>query len=65
MDNFPPQMKPLFSKGEKEVYHPGDPRRAEFEESWRQSGERPEEYEDMIIEADNEFVVKVSEASSR
>ena len=58
-------MKPLFSKGEKEVYHPGDPRRAEFEESWRQAGERPEEYEDMIIEADNEFVVKVSEASSR
>ena len=59
-DPPPPQMKPLFSRTEKEVYHPGDPRRAEFEKRWRNVGGRPEEFENMIIETDNELVLKVS-----
>ena len=56
----PPQMKPLFSRTEKEVYYPGDPRRAEFEKRWRNVGGRPEEFENMIIETQNELVLKVS-----
>ena len=56
----PPQMKPLFSNTKKEVYHPGDPRRTEFEKRLRHAGGRPEEFENMVIETVNGDVAKVS-----
>ena len=54
------QMKPLFSKKAKEVYHPGDPRRKAFEEQLRRVGRNPEELEGQTIEVENDAVVKVS-----
>ena len=59
-DNLCSQMKPLFSKAEKEVLLPGDPRREAFEEQWRLAGGKPEEMEGQTIEIDNEDVRKVS-----
>ena len=46
-------MKPLFSKSEKELFHPGDPRRKAFEEKLRSMGQNLEEFEGKIIEVDN------------
>ena len=46
------QMKPLFSKKEKEVYHPGDPRRKVFEDTLRRMGQNLEEFEGKTIEVD-------------
>ena len=46
-------MKPLFSKREKEVYHPGDPRRKSFEDALRSMGRNLEEFEGKTIEVDN------------
>ena len=54
------QMKPLFSKKDKDIYHPGDPRRAAFEEKLRNMGRNPEELEGKTIEVDNAGVAKVS-----
>ena len=53
-------MKPLFSKSEKEVYHPGDPRRKAFEDKLRSMGRNLEELEGKTIVVDNGGVVKVS-----
>ena len=47
------QMKPLFSKKEKEVFYPGDPRRKVFEDSLRSLGQNLEEFEGKTIEVDN------------
>ena len=54
------QMKPLFSKTEKEIYLPGDPRRKAFEEQWRLAGGDPKEMEGQTIEIDNNEIKKVS-----
>ena len=53
-------MKPLFSKSEKEVYQPGDPRRKAFEDKLRSMGRNLEELEGKTIEVDNGGGVKVS-----
>ena len=53
-------MKPLFSKSEKEVYLPGDPRRKAFEEQWRLAGGNPEEMEGQTITVDNGEIKKVT-----
>ena len=54
------QMKPLFSKKDKDIYHPGDPRRVAFEEKLRSMGRNPKELEGKTIEVDNGGVAKVS-----
>ena len=54
------QMKPLFSKGgRREVYLPGDPRRREFEEQWRESGGDLAQLEGRPLEVDNGEAAKV------
>ena len=54
------QMKPLFSKGgRREVYLPGDPRRREFEEQWRESGGDLAQLEGQPLEVDNGEAAKV------
>ena len=53
-------MKPLFSKVEKDVYLPGDPRRKAFEEQWALAGGDPKEVEGQSIEIDNDGIKKVS-----
>ena len=53
-------MKPLFSKGgRREVYLPGDPRRREFEEQWRESGGDLAQLEGQPLEVDNGEAAKV------
>ena len=53
-------MKPLFTKMEKEIYVPGDPRRKAFEEQWRLAGGNPEEMEGQTIEVENDEIDKVT-----
>ena len=53
-------MKPLFSKGgRREVYLPGDARRREFEEQWRESGGDLAQLEGQPLEVDNGEAAKV------
>ena len=59
------QMKPLFSKGgRREVYLPGDPRRREFEEQWRESGGDLAQLEGQPLEVDNGEAAKVGNGMS-
>ena len=53
-------MKPLFSKSEKELFHPGDPRRKAFEDKLRSMGQNLKEFEGKIIEVDYDSDGKVS-----
>ena len=46
-------MKPLFSKSEKELFHPGDPRRKALEDKLRSMGQNLKEFEGKIIEVEN------------
>ena len=60
------QMKPLFSKGgRREVYLPGDPRRREFEEQWRESGGDLAQLEGQPLEVDNGEAAKVGNQQNK
>ena len=53
-------MKPLFSKSEKELFHPRDPRRKALEDKLRSMGQNLKEFEGKIIEVDYDSDGKVS-----